>query len=185
MRASHPLEAAAEFASVFRDEQTFRRWYDAVAPRIYAYLYGRCGADIDLAQELTQQTFIQAVRHRDAYLGHSDSVTWLIAIARSQLADHFRRMEREGRRHLRLIREIAPEDIDADAWRANDDRAQIRAAMRRLTPDQRAALVLRYLDGLPVKDVAQVMGRSEKSAEAIITRARQAFRAEYEERDRG
>ena len=185
MRASHPLETATEFAAVFRDEQSFRRWYDAVAPRVYAYLYGRCGADTDVAQDLTQQTFTQAVRHRDAYLGHSDSVTWLIAIARSQLADHFRQLEREGRRHLRLIREIAPEEIDADAWRANDDRTQIRAAMRSLTPEQRVALVLRYLDGLPVKDVAQVMGRSEKSAEAIITRARRAFRAGYAERDHG
>jgi RNA polymerase sigma-70 factor (ECF subfamily) len=185
MRASLPLDTATEFASVFRDEEAFRRWYDEVAPRIYAYLFGRCGANTDLAQELTQQTFIQAIRHRDDYLGRADSVTWLVAIARSRLVDHFRRLEREGRRQLRLVREIAPEDIDAAAWRANDDRSQIQAAMRHLAPDQRAALVLRYLDGLPVKEVAQAMGRSEKAVEAVITRARQAFRAEYKDPDRG
>jgi RNA polymerase sigma-70 factor, ECF subfamily len=181
MRVAVPLDRATEFASVFRDEGTFRRWYDTTAPRIYAYLYGRCGADVELAQELTQLTFIQVVRHRAAYQGGADSITWLVAIARSQLADHFRRLERDGRRHLQLVHEIAPGEIDADAWRATDERAQIRAAMRQLRPEQRAALVLRYLDGLPVGEVAEVMGRSPKSAEALITRARAAFRAEYED----
>src|SRR4051812_32163220 len=176
MHASPSLESAPELVSAFLDEGTFRRWYDAAAPRVYAYLYGRCGANVELAEELTQQTFSQAVRHRDAYRGSADSITWLIAIARSRLVDHFRQLDRERRRHLRLIREIAPQDIDADAWRASGDRAQIRAAMQRLTPDEQAVLILRYLDGLPVKEIAQVMGRSEKSAEALITRARARFR---------
>ena len=94
--ASSPLDRAAAFSSVFRDEQAFRGWYDAAAPRIYAYLYGRCGADSELAQELTQQTFMQVVRHRDSYTGRANAMTWLIAIARSRLADHFRAQEREA-----------------------------------------------------------------------------------------
>jgi RNA polymerase sigma-70 factor (ECF subfamily) len=185
MLASRPLDRASAFAHVFRDEQAFRRWYDTVAPRVYAYLYGRCGFDVDLAEELTQQTFLQAVRHRDSYDGRAESLTWLIAIARSRFADHFRRLEREGRRHLNLVREIDPREIDADAWRATDDRAAIQAAMRGLTPAQRLALVLRYVDGLPVREVAQALGRSEKAAETLITRARLAFRTQYEDRDRG
>jgi RNA polymerase sigma-70 factor, ECF subfamily len=185
MLASGPLDRAAEFTSVFRDERAFRRWYDTAAPRVYAYLYGRCGSDSDLAEELTQQTFLQAVRNRDTYAGRADSTTWLIAIARSRLADHFRHLERDGRRHLNLVREIAAHEIDVEAWRAHDERAAIRAALGRLTPVQRAALIFRYVDGLSVREVAHALGRSDKSAEALIARARDAFREQYGDRDRG
>jgi RNA polymerase sigma-70 factor, ECF subfamily len=185
MGAPQPHERATAFARLFGDEPAFRRWYEAAAPRVYAYLYTRCGEDVELAQELTQETFLQVVRNRDSYAGNADSVTWLIAIARSRLGDHFRRLERDGRRHLRLIREIPPHEVDPDAQERHTEGAHLRAALARLTPAQRAALVLRYLDGLSVREVAATLDRSEKTTEALITRARVAFRAEYEDRERG
>jgi RNA polymerase sigma-70 factor (ECF subfamily) len=185
MRAPRPQERATEFAHLFDDEPAFRRWYEAAAPRVYAYLYTRCGADVELTQELTQETFLQVVRNRESYAGRADSVTWLIAIARSRLGDHFRRLEREGRRHMRLIREIHPHEVDPDAQERPTEGADLRTALARLTSVQRVALVLRYLDGLSVREVAETLGRSEKTTEALITRARVAFRAEYEGREHG
>ena len=56
--------------------------------------------------------------------------------------------------------------------------------MAALPSDQRAALMLRFLDDLPVKEVAAVIGRSEDATESLIRRARRAFEDAYRGVDR-
>jgi RNA polymerase sigma-70 factor (ECF subfamily) len=176
----------AELQATFADEQRFRPWYDVAARRVYAYLFGRCGGDGSLAEELTQLTFLDALRHRDSYDGRADSVTWLIAIARNRLLDHLRRQEREERRRLRLlVREIAPQDAHDAAWRTRDEREDIVQALRGLPATQRAALILHHVDELPIREVATAMGRSQTAVESLLSRGRERFRKIYEEQDRG
>ena len=179
-------ERRTELQAIFADERRFRPWYDVAARRVYAYLYGRCGGDASLAEELTQLTFVDALRHRDSYDGRADSITWLIAIGRNRLLDHLRREEREERRRLRLVvREIAPQDAQDAEWRTHDERDDIVRTMRLLPATQRAALILHHVDGLPVRDVAVAMGRSQTAVESLLSRGRERFRKIYEEQDRG
>ena len=56
-----------------------------------------------LAEELTQQTFVEAVRRRGSFDGRSEVVTWLCSIGRHKLADHYRRLERDERHRLRIL----------------------------------------------------------------------------------
>src|SRR5688572_24515511 len=51
--------------AVLADEGAFRAWYDRSMPRVYTYLFHRCGRDRQLAEELTQQTFTDALRTHD------------------------------------------------------------------------------------------------------------------------
>jgi RNA polymerase sigma-70 factor (ECF subfamily) len=179
-------ERRTELQAIFADERRFRPWYDVAARRVYAYLFGRCGGDASLAEELTQLTFVDALRHRDSYDGRADSITWLIAIGRNRLLDHLRRQEREERRRLRLVvREIAPQDAHDAAWRTHDERDDIVRTMRHLPATQRAALILHHVDGLPVREVAAAMGRSQTAVESLLSRGRERFRKIYEEQDRG
>ena len=107
MHAATVDDRRIEFQAIFEDEERFRSWYDVAARRLYRYLYGRCGGDQALTEELTQQAFLHAVRHRDSYDGRADPITWLIAIGRNVLIDHVRQLAREERRRLRLVlREI-------------------------------------------------------------------------------
>jgi RNA polymerase sigma-70 factor (ECF subfamily) len=169
-------ERAADLAEVFADESAFRRWYEAQAPRVYAYLHGRCGGDAALAEELTQQTFLQAIRGRRSFDGRSDQTTRLIAIARNRLVDHFRRLDREERRHLRLVvREIEAGGAEQE-WAAHDLRAEVVAALGQLPAAQRVALILHHVDGLPVRDVAAALGRSASAVESLLARGRERFR---------
>src|ERR1700686_1018856 len=96
-----------ELEVAFATDGAFESWYRRTVPRVYSYLLARCGNDPTLAEELTQQTFIAAIGRRSRYDGRSDTVTWLCGIARHKLADHFRVVEREERRRMRLeVREI-------------------------------------------------------------------------------
>jgi RNA polymerase sigma-70 factor (ECF subfamily) len=168
-----------ELRLAFADELAFRSWYDRVMPRVFAYLVSRSGGNRELAEELTQQTFVAAVSERHRFDGRSDSVTWLCGIARHKLADHFRAREREERRQIQLeVREIVVGG-DTDAWASADERDAISAALERLPVAQRAALLFADLDGLPVRDVARLLGRREGATQSLITRARQGFRSAY------
>ena len=170
----------SELASTFASEAAFRAFYDRALPRVYGYVYGRCG-DPAVAEELTQLAFTSAVHERARFDGRSDPITWLIGIARHKLADHYRRVDRDERRRLCLIvREITSE-ADALAWQRLDEREAILRALHGLPALQRAVLVFHYADGLPVREIARRLGKSESATESLMTRAREAFRRAYGE----
>ncbi len=62
------------------------------------------------------------------------------------------------------------------------DRQLANHVLAGLGPHHRAALTLRYLDGLPVREVADLLGRTPGATEALLTRAKAAFRVHYEEK---
>jgi RNA polymerase sigma-70 factor (ECF subfamily) len=175
--AVRPEDArASELDAIFASEAAFRAFYDRALPRVYGYLVSRCHGDVTLAEDLTQLTFTTAVRERRSYDGRSDPVTWLVGIARHKLVDHFRAVDREESRLLKLaVREIAMETT-RDPWSRADERQHLVAALARLPAMQRAVLVLHYADGLPVRELAREIGRSESATESLLTRAREGLR---------
>ena len=163
--------------ALVRDPVRFRTWYDEALPRVYRYLLARCG-DEGLAEEITQEAFVEAIRNRRRFEGRSDPVTWICAIGRNRLVDHVRHDMRGAARHLRLIN--ARTDLESNAWRESDEREAVQQALTKLLPDQRLALMLRYLDQLPVREIAGLLHRSESATESMLRRARESFRAAYE-----
>ena len=156
--------------------------YDEALPQVFGYLLARCG-DRALAEDLTAESFLAAVGAVRARPDAPVCVGWLVGIARHKLVDHWRRREREER-GLRLLAEVTPESDDP--WDAELDAMTAHEVLRGLAPQHRAALVLRYLDGLPVAEVALHLGRTLHATEALLVRARAAFRRAYpgEERAR-
>jgi RNA polymerase sigma-70 factor (ECF subfamily) len=148
--------------------------YDRALPQVYGYLYSRC-REKALAEDLTSETFLAAARARpDGPM----SVGWLVGIARHKLADHWRHQAREERM-LRVVETTARHS--EDPWEEHLDILRARQALAEVAPQHRAALTLRYLDGLPVPEVASVLGRSVDAAEALLVRARRDLRRVYEE----
>ncbi|WP_158842563.1 RNA polymerase sigma factor [Saccharothrix deserti] len=144
--------------------------YDAALPQVYGYLLARCGSRVQ-AEELTSETFLAAVQSARTS-GGPVSPAWLIGIARHKLVDHWRRREREER-GLRLIHDEPPVE---DPWDVEIDAMQARQVLESLGAHHRCALTLRYLDGLPVPEVAHLLGRTVHATEALLVRARTAFR---------
>jgi RNA polymerase sigma-70 factor (ECF subfamily) len=162
--------------AVFTDEAQFRAWYEGVLPSVYGYLFNRCGRNQDLAEELTQQTFVEAVRGRDGFR-EGEPLAWLIGIARHRLVDHFRRLERRESGFRRLLATHPPMVVWLGDTASGDD--ELAAALDRLPAAQRAALMLRYVDDLPVREVSRLMRRSEGAVESLLSRGRDALRRSY------
>jgi RNA polymerase sigma-70 factor (ECF subfamily) len=163
--------------TIMADQAGFRDWYELALPRVYRYLLARCGGDPDLAEELTQETFVEGVRKRASFDGRSDAVTWLCGIGRHKLVDHYRKSRRDTDRQLRIVSEWSAGQ--SQAWSQHELRSRIETALAKLPGEQRIVMILRYLDQLPVREIASTLGRSEKATESLLSRARDAFRRAY------
>jgi len=170
------FQASEDFVAICADDAAFRAWYDAALPVVYGYVFIRVGGDHALTEELTQQAMVRAIRARATYDGRAKTVAWVCGIARNLLIDHHRRLDREQRSLFRVIvREVEPDHAAGLA-----ERDTLLEALRRLPALQRAAMVLRYLDGLPVRQVAIAIGKSEKATESLLSRGRERFRYMYD-----
>lgn len=149
--------------------------YDAALPQVYGYLLARCGARA-VAEDLTAETFLAAVAACRRTPPPLPSVGWLIGIARHKLVDHWRAAQRE-QRGLHAVAE--PEAPAADPWDERLDALLAREVLAAQSAPHRAALTLRYVDGLGVPEVARALGRTVAATEALLTRARAAFRRSY------
>lgn len=168
----------SDHAAVARDPaDQLLALYDRALPQVYGYLVARCG-ERALAEELTAEAFlaaVDAVRRRDAAVV---TAPWLVGVARHKLVDHWRRQAREQRGLSALG--SARADEEADDWDVRLDALRARATLADLAPLHRAVLTLRYLDDLPVAEVAVLVDRSLHATEGLLVRARAAFRRRYD-----
>ena len=151
--------------------------YRRALPQVYGYLLPRCGSAA-VAEDLSAETFMAAVAANSREDPPELSVAWLIGVARHKLVDHWRRVGREARGFA--VSGAGDDGVD-DPWADHLDAQAAYAALARLSPYQRAALTLRYLDGLPVGEVASFLGRSVHATETLLVRAKAALRRVYQE----
>lgn len=152
--------------------------YDDALPQVYGYFLRRCGVPAT-AEDLTAETFVAAVDAVNQGAVPAISVAWLVGVARHKLVDHWRREAREERRLAAVAQQPKP---NADPWDAVLDEARARAVLDRLGAHHRVALTLRYVDDLSVPEVAGHLGRTVHATEALLVRARAAFRSAYDGR---
>jgi RNA polymerase sigma-70 factor (ECF subfamily) len=148
----------------------FARFYDDALPRIYGYFLHRCAGGSPVAEDLTQETFIAALAELRKGRRVEAPLPWLYGIARHKLLDHYRREARRGT--VDALEEPAFDSL-------GEDRERVLGALRAVPPLQRAALVLRHMEGLSVPELAQVLGRSVEAAESLLSRGRVGFKRAY------
>ena len=149
--------------------------YDEALPQVYGYFVRRCG-DRGTAEDLTSETFLAAMDAARKPEPPPLTVPWLIGVARHKLADHYRR--RHDRATVPVAEMPEPDDPD-DTWDAHLDRIVAEQVLARLASQHRLVLVLRYLDNLSVPECADLLGRTVHATEALLVRARRAFRVQY------
>lgn len=160
------------------ETEAFADWYREVLPRVYGYLYKATGGDKARTENLTQETFLQAVRTLNRGEHRTLTIPWLMTVARSRLIDEARAESRANHR-VELVRRSRGSSVDRSGLDLDDVYA--RELLAGLRPLERAALALRYIDDLPVSEVARELGRSIRATESILARARRRLRSRVEE----
>jgi RNA polymerase sigma-70 factor (ECF subfamily) len=151
--------------------------YDDALPSVYGYFVRRC-ADRATAEDLTSETFLAAMDAARKESPPPMTLPWLIGVARHKLADHYRR--RQNRMNVPMA--DLPEPVEpVDHWDAELDRMVAESVLARLPEQHRTVLSLRYLDDCTVGECAELIGRTVHATEALLVRARRAFKKEYPE----
>lgn len=143
-------------------------------------------ANLDVAQDLAEETFVRIWQSAPRYRPSAKFTTWLFTIASRLATDHLRRTSGrrnvsldtpEGNEHLSLAETLPDASPSADEQVAREQTAaRLRAAVQALPLDQRTALVLCEFQGLSYAEAAQAMGCTVKSVELRIYRAKHTLR---------
>lgn len=137
---------------------------------VYGYLLHLAAGDRELAEDLTQDTFLSLARElRLGRLERADP-RWLHVVARSRFIDHVRRARRADR-SLRLITAGTANDLAFEPTGS-----QVLELMDRLEPLHRLVLMMRYVEGQSVPTIATAVGRSLIATNSLLGRARTRLR---------
>ena len=147
--------------------------YERHARQVYRFLFSLCGEE-DTAEELTQETFFQALKNLHAFRGDCSPQSWLCAIAKRLW---FRELERRGRAALPLeeggLDTLAARDDPAAETERREERLAFYRGIRRLDPDTREVIYLRLAGEFSFRDIGDIMGKSEVWARVRFYRGKE------------
>ena len=164
------------------DEQAFASLLGRHLNAIHHYLFRLTGSRAD-SDDLAQETFFAVWRRAGTYRpGRVKFTTWLHRIAHNQFVDHYRK----NRRTAREADEKLPDAADGSPGPREhrgiaEDRRRLRAALTRLPPNQRDAVLLCHQQGMSNREAAIVLGVGVRALESLLARARRALRKTFEE----
>lgn len=163
-------------AAAAGDAMAWRRIYDETNQPLFNFLCYQTG-DRDAAKDLLQDTFVTACVRLGSYRGDGSLLGWLRAIALSRCLDWRRRVARRLRKLAAFARETSGETLTADEPGIGDG---FQEALGRLSPHQRAALLLRELEDQSFAQIADALGCREATARVHHYRACRALRRHLE-----
>jgi RNA polymerase sigma-70 factor (ECF subfamily) len=159
--------------------------YERHLEEVYHYVLRRVPG-VEEAEDVTAEVFAAAAAGLPRFRGHCSPYAWLISIARRKIID---RQRRRTARPETLASELADAEVEAQAlWEALEvvegpEAVLLRAESRRIVRDllaqlnayQREAVLLQYVEGLSVAEIAVVMARSPGAVTSLLHRARAAL----------
>jgi RNA polymerase sigma-70 factor, ECF subfamily len=137
--------------------EAFDALYDAFAARLRRYLLSLC-RDAALADDLVQETFMQAHRSRRTFEPGRPVTPWLYAIARHVYLMNRRSGARRRRFEERIAADVRARDVAHDAIGALADADRVHRALRGVPADQRRALVMHHVQGWTFAEIAERIG---------------------------
>jgi RNA polymerase sigma-70 factor (ECF subfamily) len=154
-------------------DRDFSELYKAHLRDVYSYAYYRIGNHHD-AEDLTEQTFLQAYRHFARAQRESEGRPlrpWLIRIAHNLAANYYRDRARKPTATLDDAGPIsAPHDTET-VVEGRDELQRILAGVGELPDDRREALIMRFALGMDNREIARALGRSDGATKVLIHRA--------------
>jgi RNA polymerase sigma-70 factor (ECF subfamily) len=150
--------------------------------RIFAQIY-RLVQNVADAQDLTQEAFIKALQHQEQLKDEQKAAHWLSRIATNTAIDFLRRSGRATFCELDEAPEHQSESPEQILLRS-EHREYLEDGLRLLSARERAALIMRDVEGLPAEEVAELLNCSKATVRSHIANGRTKFRRYMERRKR-
>ncbi len=159
----------------------FTGLYNQSFDYVYSYIFARTAGNSQLTEDIVQETFAAAWASLDRFGKKSSWRTWLCSIAKNKLRESYRRatykekLEVADSGSLGDVSGVDLEEIVID----NETRLNVLKVLEQMNPIYRYALIMKYMDGMRVKEIAGVLGRSAKAVDGILQRAKNVFERTY------
>ena len=159
-------------------------FYNIYRSRLYSLVLEQVDRDEAVAEDLVQEVFLAALNSLDKFRGDSQLYTWLRSIALHKINDFYRRQAREPKPQksfpdfdvMKQLEQTGDnEPATFTVMESEEIRQSVHQALAGLPQDYQEVLVLKYLKDMPVLAISQIMGRSPKSVEGLLSRARKAM----------
>ncbi len=154
-------------------DRDFTELYRTHLRDIYSYAYYRIGNHHD-AEDLTEQTFLQAYRHFERARRESDGRPlrpWLIRIAHNLAANYYRDRARKPQTQLEDAAIVSDMHGTDDLVEGRQELQEVLAGVANLPEDRREALIMRFALDMDNREIARALGRSEGATKVLIHRA--------------
>jgi len=164
------VEESADKQSLDRD---FSELYRSHLRDVYSYAYYRIGNHHD-AEDLTEQTFLQAYRHFERAVRESNGRPlrpWLIRIAHNLAANYHRDRSRRPQTALDDAGTLSALHPTEQVVEEREELKEVLAGVTRLPEDRREALIMRFALGMDNREIARALGRTEGATKVLIHRA--------------
>jgi RNA polymerase sigma-70 factor (ECF subfamily) len=151
------------------DRSAARALYDAHVERVHRIAYRLCG-DADLAEDLTQDVFVQLFRRLDQFRGESSFGTWVHRVALTVSLNAMRKVKRFRTRETGIDEALHHEQANGEI--EPDFRERLNAAIDALPDGIRAALVMHTIEGYSHAEIGEALGIAEGTSKARVFDAR-------------
>ena len=154
-------------------DSDFTELYRTHLRDVYSYSYYRCGNHHD-AEDLTEQTFLQAWRHFERAQRESNGRPlrpWLIRIAHNLAANYYRDRARRPQTGLEDASVLSAPHETAQLVEGRQRLREVLEGVAKLPDDRREALIMRFATGMDNREIARALGRSEGATKVLIHRA--------------
>jgi RNA polymerase sigma-70 factor (ECF subfamily) len=162
-----------ELAEKERLDRDFSELYRTHLRDVYSYSYYRVGNHHD-AEDLTEQTFLQAWRHFERAQRESNGRPlrpWLIRIAHNLAANYYRDRSRRPQTNIDDAAPISALHSTEDVVEGRAEVQEVLAGVANLPDDRREALIMRFALDMDNREIARALGRSEGATKVLIHRA--------------
>ena len=167
-----------------REEEKFISLYRAYVVEIYRYVFLRTGLDAALAEDMTQDIFLDVFKGMGEFKGLCSNRTWVFRIARNKLFDFYRKHYRQKIELVDindpLIEGLSDPEQDAEKLMESAlESEMVCDCLNRIPGHYRITLMLKYVDGKSIKQIAELTDKSPKAIESLLKRSKNAFIKEY------
>jgi RNA polymerase sigma-70 factor (ECF subfamily) len=162
-----------EIADKKRLDSDFTELYRAHLRDVYSYSYYRVGNHHD-AEDLTEQTFLQAYRHFERAQRESNGRPlrpWLIRIAHNLAANYYRDRARKPQTQLEDAAVVSATHDTEDLVEGRQELQDVLEGVSKLPDDRREALIMRFALGMDNREIARALDRTEGATKVLIHRA--------------
>ena len=132
------------------------------------------------AEELMEETFVELIMKKPKYSGKSSFKTWLYAIGRNITYDYLKKRSKNYDLPIDELYEVSDEENLEKSYIQREQNIALYRALSKVNTDYGQALHLVYIEGLSIKEAAQVMKKTKKQVENLVCRGKKAMKAQLE-----